>query len=291
MVINAQITALRKRPNKVKGKKDPTFPFTAPYKGDRQTSEGSSLAMATVIAAVPDHLAMAAMAWASPSPALALRGSIALPRSPSSRFPSSFASSNSRSRLRCCRAEGVAAANDELPPKLQEIVRVFQGVTEPRAKCEQLLRYASKLKPLDEEKKQPENKVEGCVSKVYIACELRAEEDGQRVYFEAESDVMLTKGLAGLLVEGLSGHTAEEVLKVTPEFVHMLGLKQSLTPSRSNGFLNMLKLIQKKTLQVSYSNSMASGNAAAVTVPITSINSQDDRSDSASPVSGKPAGN
>lgn len=150
-------------------------------------------------------------------------------------------------------------------------MRVFQGVTEPRAKCEQLLHYAHKLKPLGEEKKQPENKVEGCVSKVYIACELRAE----RVYFEAESDVLLTKGLAGLLVEGLSGHTAEEVLKVTPDFVHMLGLKQSLTPSRSNGFLNMLKLIQKKTLQV-YS---MSGNA---TVPITSINPQDFRSETAS---------
>lgn len=152
---------------------------------------------------------------------------------------------------------------------------MFQGVTEPRAKCEQLLHYAAKLRPLAEDQKQPENKVEGCVSKVYIVCEFN-EEDG-RVYFEAESDVMLTKGLAGLLVEGLSGVTVEEVLNVTPDFVHMLGLKQSLTPSRSNGFLNMLKLIQKKTLQV-YSNStpVVAGNA---TVPITSIDPHDGLSD------------
>jgi len=70
--------------------------------------------------------------------------------------------------------------------------------------------------------------VEECVSKVYIACELRAE----RVYFEVESNVLLTKGLAELLVEGLAGHMAEEVLKVTPDFVHILGLKL-----HSNGFL------------------------------------------------------
>lgn len=218
---------------------------------------------------VPQHLAMAAMAAAPPSsvsPFVAPRGSLSLHR----RIPSSpdpFFYKRNAGRLRCC----CQLRDEELPPKLQEIVRVFQGVTEPRAKCEQLLHYASKLKPLGEEKKQPENKVEGCVSKVYIACELRAE----RVYFEAESDVLLTKGLAGLLVEGLSGHTAEEVLKVTPDFVHMLGLKQSLTPSRSNGFLNMLKLIQKKTLQVYSMSSHA-------TVPITSINSQDDRSETAS---------
>lgn len=177
-----------------------------------------------------------------------------------------------------CRASSSSSSRvteRELPEKLQAIVRVFQGVTEPRAKCERLLYYASKLKPLAEAQKQPENKVEGCVSKVYIVCEFN-EEDG-RVYFEAESDVMLTKGLAGLLVEGLSGVTVEEVLGLTPDFVHMLGLKQSLTPSRSNGFLNMLKLIQKKTLQVySNANPMVAGNA---TVPIISIDPQDGRSD------------
>lgn len=202
--------------------------------------------------------------------------------------------------MRCCTTSSSSSssaaapppppATQELPRKLQEIVRMFQSVTEPRAKCEQLLLYASKLKPLAEEHKQPENRVEGCVSNVYIVCEVKPE-DG-RVYLEAESDVLLTKGLAGLLVEGLSGVMVEEVLNLTPEFVHMLGLKQSLTPSRSNGFLNMLKLIQKKTSQLNsnyVSPSTITADNAHDTVPITSIKTKDDRSDTASLASEHPA--
>ena len=79
---------------------------------------------------------------------------------------------------------------------------------------------------------------------VWVYPELR---DG-RVFFQADSDSQLTKGLAALLVEGLSGCLPEEVVRLTPDFIEQLGLKQSLTPSRNNGFLNMLRLMQKKTL-------------------------------------------
>ncbi|KAL0310915.1 UNVERIFIED_CONTAM: SufE-like protein 1, chloroplastic/mitochondrial [Sesamum angustifolium] len=95
---------------------------------------------------------------------------------------------------------------EELPPKLQEIIKLFQGVQEPKAKYEQLLFY--------------------------------------------DSDSVLTKGLAALLVQGLSGRPVEEIVRVSPDFVVLLGLQQSLTPSRNNGFLNMLKLMQKKALQL-----------------------------------------
>lgn len=154
-------------------------------------------------------------------------------------------------------------AKEELPSKLQDIVRLFQGVKEPRAKYEQLLWYGKNLSPLGEEYCTKENKVEGCVSQVWVVCRL---DEGNRVWFQAQSDSVLTKGLAALLVEGLSGATVEEVLKVTPDFVHMLGLKQSLTPSRNNGFLNMLKLMQKKTLQSfteGVSKSLSSSSAAS----------------------------
>ncbi|GAA0151891.1 hypothetical protein LIER_10512 [Lithospermum erythrorhizon] len=136
---------------------------------------------------------------------------------------------------------------EELPPKLQEIVELFQEVEQPKAKYEQLLFYGRNLRPLDNEYKTNDNKVQGCVSQVWVRAYL---DDDKNVVFEADSDSMLTKGLAALLVQGLSRRPVEEVVRVTPDFVTLLGLQQSLTPSRNNGFLNMLKLMQKKALQL-----------------------------------------
>ncbi|KAL3643253.1 SufE-like protein 1, chloroplastic/mitochondrial [Castilleja foliolosa] len=135
----------------------------------------------------------------------------------------------------------------ELPPKLQEIVKLFQGVQEPKAKYEQLLFYGRNLNPLESQYKTNENKVQGCVSQVWVRAYL---DNDKNVIFEADSDSVLTKGLAALLVQGLSGRPVEEIVRVSPDFVVLLGLQQSLTPSRNNGFLNMLKLMQKKALQL-----------------------------------------
>ncbi|KDP32627.1 hypothetical protein JCGZ_13177 [Jatropha curcas] len=136
---------------------------------------------------------------------------------------------------------------EELPPKLQEIVKLFQSVQEPKAKYEQLLFYGKNLKPLDAQFKTRENKVEGCVSQVWVRAYLDVDKN---VVFEADSDSVLTKGLAALLVQGLSGRPVQEILRVSPDFAVLLGLQQSLTPSRNNGFLNMLKLMQRKALEL-----------------------------------------
>ncbi|KAI5063360.1 hypothetical protein GOP47_0021907 [Adiantum capillus-veneris] len=144
-------------------------------------------------------------------------------------------------------ASATTQAVEDLPSKLADIVKLFQLVPEPRAKYEQLLHYGKKLKPVPKEFQTLENKVQGCVSQVWVRASIDEE---RRVYFEAESDSLLTKGLAALLVEGLSGAPAADILQISPDFIQMLGLNQSLTPSRSNGFLNMLKLMQKKTLQL-----------------------------------------
>ncbi|XP_009781684.1 sufE-like protein 1, chloroplastic/mitochondrial [Nicotiana tabacum] len=136
---------------------------------------------------------------------------------------------------------------EELPPKLQEIVKLFQAVEQPKAKYEQLLFYGKNLNPLDAKYKTTENKVQGCVSQVWVRAYFDSEKN---VIFEADSDSVLTKGLAALLVLGLSGRPVEEIIKVSPDFAVLLGLQQSLTPSRNNGFLNMLKLMQKKALQL-----------------------------------------
>lgn len=118
---------------------------------------------------------------------------------------------------------------------------------EPKAKYEQLLFYGKNLKPLDSQFKSKENKVEGCVSQVWVRAYLDQEKN---VVYEADSDSVLTKGLAALLVQGLSGRPVQEVIRVTPDFAVLLGLQQSLTPSRNNGFLNMLRLMQKKALML-----------------------------------------
>ncbi|KAM1753227.1 hypothetical protein ACFXTI_005543 [Malus domestica] len=136
---------------------------------------------------------------------------------------------------------------EDLPPKLQEIVKLFQSVEVPKAKYEQLLFYGKNLKPLDDRFKTKQNKVEGCVSQVWVRAYLDSDKN---VFFEADSDSVLTKGLAALLVSGLSGRPVDEVLRVSPDFAVLLGLQQSLTPSRNNGFLNMLRLMQRKAKEL-----------------------------------------
>ncbi|PPD83237.1 hypothetical protein GOBAR_DD19827 [Gossypium barbadense] len=104
---------------------------------------------------------------------------------------------------------------EELPPKLQDIIKLFQSVEEPKAKYEQLMFYGKNLKPLDAQFKTKDNKVEGCVSQVWVRAYL---DEDKNVFYQADSDSALTKGLAALLVNGLSGRPVPEVLKISPDF-------------------------------------------------------------------------
>ncbi|PNH10424.1 SufE-like protein, chloroplastic [Tetrabaena socialis] len=175
--------------------------------------------------------------------------------------------------LSTCRAQKVS----ELPTSLKNIVGLFQMVPDPMARYKQLLFYATKLAPLPAEDHTPANKVEGCVSQararggaraVWVVPELR--EDG-KVYWRADSDSALTKGLAALLVTGLSGCTPAEILSVQPDFIEALGLKQSLTPSRNNGFLNMFRLMQRKTLEAVAASMRAEEAEEAAQAPSASV--------------------
>lgn len=136
-------------------------------------------------------------------------------------------------------------STDSLPPALAKIVQRFQRVSEPKRRYEQLIWYAQKLQEFPEADKLPANKVPGCVSQVYVTATL---EDGKVVY-QGDSDSQLTKGLLGLLVEGLKGLTPTEIVQLTPDFIQATGLNVSLTPSRANGFYNIFKTMQKKALE------------------------------------------
>lgn len=140
---------------------------------------------------------------------------------------------------------------------------------EPKAKYEQLLFYGKNLKPLEAQFKTKDNKVEGCVSQVWVRAYLDSDNN---VVFEADSDSVLTKGLAALLVNGLSGRPVNEVIRVSPDFAVLLGLQQSLTPSRNNGFLNMLRMMQKKALQLAVEAQKGENSGLKMDVIVENVN-------------------
>mmetsp|Transcript_5432 Transcript_5432/g.21236 ORF Transcript_5432/g.21236 Transcript_5432/m.21236 type:complete len:136 (-) Transcript_5432:582-989(-) len=115
-------------------------------------------------------------------------------------------------------------------------------VPDPMLRYKQLLFLAKKLPPLSKDKRVEANKVPGCTSQVWISVEIIDE----RVIINADSDSQLTKGLAALIVEGLSGGSKQTILDVPPTFIESFGLNQSLTPSRTSGFLNMLQVVKDK---------------------------------------------
>jgi cysteine desulfuration protein SufE len=132
----------------------------------------------------------------------------------------------------------------DLPVNLAKIVSRFQRKTDPKQKYQQLLWYASKLEPMAEAEKNPNNKVHGCVSQVFITADYK----GGQITYHGDSDAQLVKGLVGLLITGLNGLTPQEILQVTPDFIEQTGLNVSLTPSRANGFYNIFKMMQKKAM-------------------------------------------
>ncbi|KAL6534464.1 hypothetical protein OROHE_013389 [Orobanche hederae] len=145
---------------------------------------------------------------------------------------------------------------EELPPKLREIVRLFQAVQDGCTKKKELLFYGKNLKPLDARYKTRENKVQGYVSQIWVRAYFASDKN---VIFEADSDTEIHKGLAALLVQGLSGQPVEEIIKVSPDFAVLLRLPQILSISRNNGFFNTLELMKKKALQL-YVGSEKLGN-------------------------------
>ena len=91
--------------------------------------------------------------------------------------------------------------------------------------------------PLDEKSKTPDNILTGCQSKVWLEADYK---DGI-VYFQGESYAVIVKGIVSLLIKVLSGHTPEEILDTDLYFIDEIGLKEHLSPTRSNGLLSMVK--------------------------------------------------
>eukprot|EP00468_Gymnochlora_sp_CCMP2014_P011722 CAMPEP_0167758058 /NCGR_PEP_ID=MMETSP0110_2-20121227/10263_1 /TAXON_ID=629695 /ORGANISM="Gymnochlora sp., Strain CCMP2014" /LENGTH=184 /DNA_ID=CAMNT_0007644303 /DNA_START=142 /DNA_END=696 /DNA_ORIENTATION=+ len=134
-----------------------------------------------------------------------------------------------------------------LTPNLEKEVLRLKMAPDNTMRHQQLLFYAKQNEPLAREFLRAENKVPGCLSSVWVVA--KKDENG-KVYFRGDSDALITKGLVSLLVKGLSGYTAEEIIAVKPEFIKFAGISGSLTPGRNNGFLNMLNTMKRKAAEV-----------------------------------------
>lgn len=125
-------------------------------------------------------------------------------------------------------------------PALDRIVERLGSTSDPRRRYEYVLWLAKKLEPFPDDLRQDAFKVKGCVSQVYVVGSLQ---EG-RLHWRGDSDAQITKGLLALLIEGLEGLTPAEATALDPGFIAATGLQASLTPSRANGFLNILRTMQ-----------------------------------------------
>ena len=119
---------------------------------------------------------------------------------------------------------------------LYKQVEKLKNSDDPKRKYEYILWLGKKLEFPNKTVLIEENKVQGCVSEVFVKAIFK---EG-KVYWEGYSDALITKGLLAFLIIGLNELTPQEVVNLDSKFIEDTGLKASLTPSRSNGFLNIL---------------------------------------------------
>ena len=132
--------------------------------------------------------------------------------------------------------------NKETYTELFNLVKKLKNAEDPKRKYEFILWLGKKLKVPNNSILIPENKVQGCVSEVFVKASFQ---DG-KLYWEGYSDALITKGLLAFLINGMNELTPKEVVNINNKFIEDTGLKASLTPSRSNGFLNILLKMQSQ---------------------------------------------
>ena len=128
-----------------------------------------------------------------------------------------------------------------------EIIEEFAGLDDWMDKYQLLIDLGNEQEPLDEQYKTESNLIDGCQSRVW----LQADEADGIVSFRAESDALIVKGIVSLLIRVLSGHTPQEILDADLYFIDEIGLKEHLSPTRSNGLLAMVKQMRAYALAFS----------------------------------------
>ena len=127
------------------------------------------------------------------------------------------------------------------------VIEEFSDFDDWMDKYQMLIDLGNDLEPLDEKYKTEQNLIDGCQSRVWLQCD---DVDGKLV-FTADSDALIVKGIIALLVRVLSGQTPKDILDADLYFIDRIGLREHLSPTRSNGLLAMIKQIKAYALAYS----------------------------------------
>ncbi|MBQ6659309.1 MAG: SufE family protein [Prevotella sp.] len=128
-----------------------------------------------------------------------------------------------------------------------EIIEEFSGFDDWMDKYQLLIDLGNEQEPLDGKYKTEQNLIDGCQSRVWLVADFA---DGM-IHFSAESDALIVKGIVALLIRVLSDHTPQEILDADLYFIDEIGLKEHLSPTRSNGLVAMVKQIRMYALAFS----------------------------------------
>lgn len=128
-----------------------------------------------------------------------------------------------------------------------QIIDEFANFDEWLDKYSYLIELGKDCPAIDEKDKTESNLIKGCQSRVWLSCEHR---DG-RLFFRADSDAVITKGIITLLIRTFDGQTPQDILEADLRFIDVIGLKEHLSPTRSNGLTSMLKQIKMYALAFS----------------------------------------
>ena len=125
-----------------------------------------------------------------------------------------------------------------------EIIEEFSGLDDWMDRYQLLIDLGNEQEPLDEKYKTDSNLIDGCQSRVW----LQADYTSGVIHFSAESDALIVKGIVSLLIRVLSDHTPQEILDADLYFIEEIGLREHLSPTRSNGLLAMVKQMRTYAL-------------------------------------------
>ena len=128
-----------------------------------------------------------------------------------------------------------------------EIIEEFSGFDDWMDKYQLLIDLGNEQEPLEDRYKTEQNLIDGCQSRVWLVADFA---DGI-ISFRAESDALIVKGVVALLIRVLSGHTPQEILDADLYFIEEIGLKEHLSPTRSNGLVAMVKQMRSYALAFS----------------------------------------